>query len=70
MFNMLAPAVVEHHITFGVTKEINDSNELTVAFMYAPEGSVSGPNPLDMPGQQTIELNMSQWQLEIGYAFN
>jgi len=70
MFNILAPAVVQHHITFGVSKLINDSNELTVAFMYAPEGNVVGPNPLDIPNQQTIDLKMSQWQLEIGYAFN
>ncbi|MFC2094215.1 OmpP1/FadL family transporter [Bacteroidota bacterium] len=70
MFNILAPAVVESHITFGVSKEINKSNEIMVAFMYAPEGSVAGPNPLEMPNQQTIELNMSQFQLDIGYGFN
>jgi hypothetical protein len=38
--------------------------------MLAPEGSVNGVNPLDPPAKQNIELNMSQWQLEIGYAFH
>jgi long-chain fatty acid transport protein len=70
LFNILAPAVVESHITFGVSKTINKSHEIMVAFMYAPEGSVTGPNPLEAPNQQTIELKMSQFQIEIGYGFN
>lgn len=70
LFNILAPGVVQNHITLGVTKQLDDNNEITVGFMYAPEGSVSGTNPLDPPASQSIELNMSQWQLEIGYAFH
>jgi long-chain fatty acid transport protein len=70
MFNILAPAVVQHHITLGVTKEINKSNEINLGFMYAPAGKVSGANPLEAPGAQTIELQMSQFQVEIGYAFS
>jgi long-chain fatty acid transport protein len=68
LFNILAPAVVESHITLGVSKTINKSNEIMVAFMYAPEGSVSGTNPFDPA--QTIKLNMSQFQIDIGYGFN
>jgi long-chain fatty acid transport protein len=68
LFNILAPAVVESHITLGVSKEINKSNEIMVAFMYAPEGSVTGSNPFDPA--QTIKLNMSQFQIDIGYGFN
>ena len=70
MFNILAPAAVEHHITLGLSKAINKSHEIMVAFMYAPEGSVVGANPLEAPGAQTIELNMSQFQIDIGYAFS
>ena len=70
LFNILAPGVVQNHITFGITKQLNETNEITVGFMIAPEGSVSGINPLDPPAAQGIELNMSQWQLEIGYAFH
>jgi long-chain fatty acid transport protein len=36
--------------------------------MYAPEKSVLGPNPFDPA--QTIEIKMSQFQIEIGYGFN
>jgi len=70
MFNILAPAVTESHITLGLSKAINKSHELMIAFMYAPEGSVAGPNPMEMPNQQTIEIKMSQFQIDIGYGFS
>ncbi len=70
LFNILAPAVVEHHITFGVSRSFCGGQEINLAVMYAPSGSVSGPNPLEAPNQQTIELQMSQLQVEIGYAFH
>ena len=40
------------------------------AFMYALPKEVTGANPLEAPGRQTIGLKMSQWQLEVGYAFS
>ncbi|MEW6196186.1 MAG: outer membrane protein transport protein [Bacteroidota bacterium] len=70
MFNILAPGVIESHITVGATKMIGSSNELSFAFMYALPKEVTGANPLEAPNQQTIGLKMSQWQLEIGYAFS
>lgn len=68
MFNILAPAVMETHITFGFTKEIGTDNEFNFAAMYAPNSSVKGANPMEAPGQQTIELEMSQWELEGSWA--
>ena len=70
MFNILAPGVIENQITFGVTKQLAKKHEITVAFMYAFENSVKGANPLEAPGQQTIEIGMKQWQVEVGYAFS
>lgn len=69
LFNILAPGVIESHITVGATKMIGCSNELSVALMYALPKEVIGTNPLEAPNQQTIGLKMSQWQLEFGYAF-
>ncbi len=69
LFNILAPGIIQHHVTFGFSKVVNNNHEINVAFMYAPTGEVVGPNPLEAPNQQTIGLEMSQWQLEIGYAF-
>ncbi len=70
LFNILAPAVIENHITFGVSKDIAKNHEVTIAFMYAFENSVKGANPLEAPNQQFIEIGMKQWQLDIGYAFS
>lgn len=70
MFNILAPAVVDQHITFGISKDIAKNHEITIAIMYAPENTVVGPNPMEAPNQQTIEIGMKQWQVEIGYAFS
>ncbi len=70
MFNILAPAVIQDHLTFGVTKQIAKNHEVTVAFMYAFEQSLTGANPLEAPNQQTIEIGMKQWQVEVGYAFS
>jgi long-chain fatty acid transport protein len=70
MFNILAPAVIENHVTFGISKDIAKNHEVTVAFMYAFENTLKGANPLEAPNQQTIEIGMKQWQVEVGYAFN
>ena len=70
MFNILAPGVVQHHITLGFTKKIGRTNEFSMAFMYAPKTSVTGPNPLEVPSAQNIKLEMSQFQVELGWAFN
>jgi long-chain fatty acid transport protein len=69
LFNILAPGVVEHHITLGASKAISPSNEISLALMTALSKSVTGPNPLEEPGQQTIEIEMNQWELEVGFSF-
>jgi len=64
-FNILAPGVMEQHFTAGFTKKFdNDSQEINFAVMYAPSYSVSGM----IPSGQTVELEMKQYQLELGWA--
>jgi long-chain fatty acid transport protein len=70
MFNILAPGVIEKHVTFGVTKSILPTIKLHLAVMKALSNSVSGANPLEAPGQQTIELEMDQWDAELGLSFS
>ncbi|MGZ2370007.1 OmpP1/FadL family transporter [Ancylomarina sp. YFZ004] len=80
MFNILAPGVMQDHITLGCSKVLNEKgNALHFAFVYAPENSVKGANPMDfdaaqamqgnMVPNQTIEIKMSQIELEIAYSF-
>ncbi|WP_018881834.1 MULTISPECIES: OmpP1/FadL family transporter [unclassified Thioalkalivibrio] len=66
VLNILAPAVMEDHFTAGFTKEFGQ-HELNFAAMYAPRQRVSGPNALD-PAQE-VEIEMRQYELEIGYAY-
>jgi len=67
-FNILAPAVVEDHFTAGWTKKIGDNQEFNLAAMYAPSNSVKGANPID-GGSTQIEIQMSQWDLQAGWAW-
>lgn len=69
LFNILFPAVTQDHLTFGFTKELGNKRSFSMAFMYAPTHSVSGPNPLEVPGQQTIKLKMHQYDIEAGWSF-
>ena len=68
LFNILAPGVMQDHITLGCSKVLSDKgNALHFAFVYAPENSVKGGNSMDPA--QTIEIKMSQIELEIAYSF-
>lgn len=69
LFNILAPGVIEQHVSFGVSKDVGFDKELSFVVTRAFSNSVSGPNPLDVPGQQTIELQMDQWEFGIGFSF-
>jgi long-chain fatty acid transport protein len=66
-FNILAPAVIETHFTFGMTKQMANNQEFNLAAMYAPSHEVSGPNAFDPA--QTIKLKMSQLDLQVGWAW-
>jgi len=69
LFNILAPGVVQDHISIGLSKLLEGGKEINASFTYALSNTVSGANPLEAPNQQTIELQMSQIQFEVGYAF-
>ena len=73
LFNILAPGVMEQHITFGLTRQMSNGGALNFSLMYAPENSVTGPSFFD-PGPdfvspQLIELTMSQLEFEVSYSF-
>lgn len=71
LFNIIAPATIQDHITFGLTKKLDKSSEVNMAFMYALEESVSGGNPLSpapLP-TQNIELSMKQFEFEVSWSW-
>jgi len=73
LFNILAPGVMETHITGGFTYTMSPTSEFSFAAMYAPETKVSGNNPLAAgstgTATQNIELYMTQWELTASWGW-
>ena len=65
-FNILAPGVIEQHVTFGFTRALSSQSDFNFALMIAPSSSVSGPNAND--STQTIELEMDQYEIAASYS--
>jgi long-chain fatty acid transport protein len=69
LFNILAPGVIEQHFTVGASKALNTRpGKVNVGVMYAPSKAITGPNLLEMPGQQQIKLEMNEWQVDFSYT--
>jgi long-chain fatty acid transport protein len=69
LFNILAPGVQQKHLTFGFSKLVKDTQEISIAVMRSFAQKVTGPNPLEVPGLQSIELKMDQWDFELSWSF-
>ncbi|QHJ88565.1 hypothetical protein EYZ66_09780 [Aequoribacter fuscus] len=67
LFNILAPGVIEQHISFGMGKKLSNDREWGFSLMHAPEKSVKGGSMFDPT--QTIELKMHQFELEFYYTW-
>ncbi len=66
LFNILAPGVVEDHITIGATIKTNGMGEINLEAMHALHNSVKGSNPFD-PTQE-IRIQMDQFEVGIGWS--
>ena len=66
LFNILAPAVQEWHIDGGFSYKLPNQDELSFAFMYSPQNTISGPNPL--APSQNVSLAMTQYSLTVGWS--
>lgn len=69
LFNILAPGVEEHHASVGFSKALSNGRILSLSLMRAFSKTVTGPNPMEAPGRQSIDLKMNQWELELSFAF-
>ena len=76
LFNMLAPAVVEQHITFGATYDWDKETELSFNFMHAFAKTFYGKSPFYPEGVSNYEdmqngnvaLTMKQTSLGFSYG--
>jgi long-chain fatty acid transport protein len=69
LFNIMAPGVVEQHLTFGFSKSVGEGRSFNFALMRALRKEIEGPNTLEAPGFQNIQLAMSQWELDFSFSF-
>jgi long-chain fatty acid transport protein len=70
-FNLLAPAVVEHHYTFGLTRALDKHSEFSAHAMYAPNTSISSSDVTAGDGNGTAYMNklqMSQYEIGLQYS--
>ncbi len=68
MFNILAPGVVQNHITGGFKYAYSEKIDLEFAAMYAPETTVKG---LDIAGTgQPISISMYQVETTLGLVYH
>jgi len=68
MLNILAPGVIQDHLTFGATWNVSKQNEITFAYMHAFENNVNGPIPPAF-GTGNINLHMNENSLGIAYSW-
>jgi long-chain fatty acid transport protein len=69
MFNILAPATVQHHITGGVKYAWSQNLDLEFSAMYAPDGVLKGNAPIAFGGQP-IEISMDQVEVLGGIIYH
>jgi long-chain fatty acid transport protein len=70
-FNIIAPGVVQDQYHIGSTYRIDSVSEVTGAFMYAANNSVSGPSfftPFGLPPTTTETIAMKQYLLGVAYS--
>jgi len=67
-FNLLAPAVVQHHLTAGATLALHNGKEVNLAYQHAFQKTVNGVNSIS-PGFGGGEANLKMYQDSIGLSF-
>jgi long-chain fatty acid transport protein len=71
-FNILAPGVIEDHVTLGFTYKTKSGGELTMAYMHGFNNSVTGSslfNNFVGPGQSAGSETIKMYQDSIGIAY-
>ena len=69
LFNILAPGVVENHMTLGATWTLANKSEVSLAYMHAFKKTVSGANSI-APSMGGGEANLNMYQDSLGIAYS
>lgn len=68
IFNTLAPATPEWHLSFGATKQLNNGWTLDLAYTHAFDKSYSGANPFMTGVAQNASIRMDQHEFAFGLS--
>ena len=68
MFNILAPGVVQDHLTLGATWTLADKSEVSAGYVHAFAKSVTSTNSPYGPGS-AINLNMHEDSIMVSYGW-
>lgn len=70
LFNTLAPAVVEDHVSLGATWKFANSSELSFSYTHAFENEIKGSGSIPAPfGGGDVNLKMYQDSLGVAYSW-
>ncbi len=71
LFNLIAPATIEKHLTFGATYHIAEDMELSVSYVHAFENTIVGRTVFQPPGARVDEAvenaSLSMKQRSLGF---
>lgn len=67
-FNLLAPAVVENHLTLGVTRKLDVNSEITVSYMHAFNKKLTGSGAGTM-FVDALEMNQNEIGVQYSWKF-
>ncbi|MFA7594473.1 MAG: hypothetical protein WCY26_12110, partial [Thiohalobacteraceae bacterium] len=67
LFNILAPGIVEKHVTLGFTYAPTAYNEVSVTYMHAFREDQSYTYAMG-PASYTADIGMDQNAIEVSYA--
>ena len=63
--NLGSTAIVEHHLSFGLTRKFSDKVSGSFAYTHAFENDLTS----SVAPANTIEINQNQFNFNIAYAF-
>lgn len=72
MFNIIAPATVQHHITGGMEYKYTPNLSFELAGAYVPRKHLSGPElnpPLGFGAGHPVDISMEQFQVTLGVKY-
>jgi len=70
MFNILAPATVEDHLTLGASWRFDSGMEVSATYMHAFEKEIDGPGSIPAFGGGDADIKMHQDSLGVSVSWD